>query len=218
MSLEGEVLFLSFGYALIGALLLVVVTKARLSWTVKAGAVVVTSAFYVVVFFRTQGLLGWSAPEEPPNRFQLLWARVVEPNIANKTPGAIHIWVESLDDANLPSGVPRAYRLPYSPALAHTIAVARDEIMNGHPQGGRALAFGTPESQAAPDGPPPGGPTTRARGSRGRSFERRVSRSCVPRRRRFEIGRVRPAAGTPLAAKGRAVIAAASTASCTTER
>jgi len=158
MSLEGEVLFLSFGYALIGALLLVVVTKARLSWTVKAGAVVVTSAFYVVVFFRTQGLLGWSAPEEPPNRFQLLWARVVEPNIANKTPGAIHIWVESLDDANLPSGVPRAYRLPYSPALARTIAVARDEIMNGHPQGGRALAFGTPESQAAPDGPPPAGP------------------------------------------------------------
>jgi hypothetical protein len=153
MSLEVEIIFLSIGYALLGTLLLLAVTRARLPWPVKAGAIVVTSAFYVVVFFRTQGLLGWSAPEAVPARFQLLWARVVEPNRAEEIPGAIHLWLEELDDANLPSSVPRAYRLPYSTELAHKVELARVEIMNGRPQGGRALDFGIGGGEVAPEGP-----------------------------------------------------------------
>ena len=169
MSLQTEILGLSFGYALLGVLLLLAVTRARLPWTVKAGAVVVTSVFYVLVFFRTQGLLGWSTPEAVPARFQLLWARTVEPDLAEKVPGAIHLWLEELDDTNLPSGAPRAYRLPYSTALARKVEAARVEIMNGRPQGGRALDFGVGGGEAAPDGPAapptaaaePGGDPTR---------------------------------------------------------
>jgi hypothetical protein len=168
MNLQAEILGLSFGYALLGVLLLLAVTRARLPWLVKAGAIVVTSAFYIVVFYRMQGLLGWSAPQAVPARFQLLWARTVEPNIADKVPGAIHLWLEELDDANLPSGEPRAYRLPYSTALAHKVEEARVEIMNGHPQGGRALDFGIAASDGTPVGPAapgagaePGGDPTR---------------------------------------------------------
>jgi hypothetical protein len=169
VSLQGEILGLSFGYALLGALLLLAVTRARLPWPVKAGAIVVTSAFYILVFFRTQGLLGWSTPQAVPARFQLLWARTVEPDLADQVPGAIHLWLEELDDANLPSGMPRAYRLPYSTALARKVEAARVEIMNGRPQGGRALDFGGGGGEAAPDGPPapptavaePGGDPTR---------------------------------------------------------
>jgi hypothetical protein len=88
-----------------------------------------------------------------PPRFQLLWARVVEPDRAEKIAGAIHLWVEELDDANLPSGVPRAYRLPYSTAVARKAEAARVEIMNGRPQAGRALEFGVGGGEAAPDVP-----------------------------------------------------------------
>jgi hypothetical protein len=35
--------------------------------------------------------------------------------------------------------------------------VARDEIMKGHPQGGRAADYGTGNGQAAPGGDPTGG-------------------------------------------------------------
>ncbi|CAN5423740.1 hypothetical protein BH11PSE4_BH11PSE4_09910 [soil metagenome] len=145
MSLQTEILGLSLGYALLGVLLLLALTRARLPWLVKVGAVVLTSAFYVLVYFRTQGLLGWSALQPLPPRFQLLWARSVEPNLAQGEPGAVHLWVEELDDANFPSGVPRAYRRPYSSALARKVEAARAEIASGRPQGGRAQQFGTGE-------------------------------------------------------------------------
>ena len=49
-SLQSVVLTLALSYALIGALLLIVVVYARLHWSAKAIAVVVTSAFYIASF------------------------------------------------------------------------------------------------------------------------------------------------------------------------
>lgn len=153
MELQKEILGLSIAYALLAALLLVIALRARVPWPFKAVAVLVTSAFYCVTFFRIEGLTGWSAPAPLPSQFQLLWARVVEPNPLDRDPGAVHIWVEELDAANLPIGRPRAHRLPYSPALAHKVEAARDEIMKGHPQGGRAADYGSGNGQPAPEGP-----------------------------------------------------------------
>jgi hypothetical protein len=152
MSLQTEVLGLSIAYALLGLLLLAAVTRVRLPWPVRAAAVVVTSAFYVLAYYRTQGLLGWAAPERVPDRFQLLWARAVEPNLAAGFPGAVYLWLEELDDANLPSGEPRAYRLPYSAALARKAESARVEIAGGRPQGGRAEAFGSAGNETVTGG------------------------------------------------------------------
>jgi hypothetical protein len=152
MNLQTEILGLSFGYVLLGLLLLLAVTRARLHWPVKAAAIALTSAFYVIVFFRTQGLLGWSAREPLPQHFQLLWARSVEPNLALNEPGSVHLWLEELDEDNVPSAVPRAYRLPYSAALARKVESAKVEIMSGHPQGGRAEQFGSGEGEPTPDG------------------------------------------------------------------
>jgi hypothetical protein len=127
--------------------------RARIAWPLKVAMVLVTSAFYCVAFFRIEGLSGWSAATPLPSQFQLLWARIVEPNPLDRDPGAVHIWVEELDAANLPNGQPRAHRLPYSAALAHKVEAARDEIMKGHPQGGRAADFGAGNGQPAPEGP-----------------------------------------------------------------
>ena len=118
MELQKEIVGLSIAYALLAALLLILVLRARIAWPLKTAAVLVTSAFYCVAFFRIEGLTGWSAPAPLPSQFQLLWARIVEPNPLDRDPGAVHIWVEELDAANLPSGQPRAHRLPYSAALA----------------------------------------------------------------------------------------------------
>ena len=64
---------------------------------------------------------------------------------AEGDPGSIYLWVEALDDDNRPSGVPRAYRLPYSDQLAEKTDRATSEIAAGRPQGGRAADFGTGE-------------------------------------------------------------------------
>lgn len=144
-SLQSVIVALSVSYALIGALLLLVLVYARLPWAVKAVAVVVTSAFYVVSFTASRGLLGWASTDRLPASFKLLQARIVDPHTVEGDPGSVYLWVEALDEDNRPSGVPRAYRLPYTDALAEKTHAAENQIAAGHPQGGRAADFGSGE-------------------------------------------------------------------------
>lgn len=162
MSLQTSVLGLSLAYVLLSVLLLAVLIALPVRRLVKITAILAASVFYAVVFFASQDLLGWSAPVAVPDRFQVLWTRVLEPNPARGDPGAIHLWLEELDDSNLPSGVPRAYLLPYSRELAGRVSAAQAEIEKGNPQGGRSQFFGNPPPNAGVIGPvnagaPPGG-------------------------------------------------------------
>ena len=141
-NLQSVVLTLALSYALVGALLLIVLVYARLHWSAKAVAVIVTSAFYIASFVGARGLLGWATVDRLPAAFKLLQARIVEPHSLEGDPGAIYLWVETLDDGNRPSGVPRAYRLPYRGSLAEKADKAIAEIAAGRPQGGRAADFG----------------------------------------------------------------------------
>ncbi len=144
-NLASDIILLSIAYALLGVLLLVICVFARIPWPVKAALIVLTSAFYVVSFLATRGLLGWSSSDPLPPKFRLLGARIVEPHSLEGDPGAIHLWVEALDDDNFPSGVPRAYRLPYDVHLAEKTEAAVRASANGVPQGGRTADFGNGE-------------------------------------------------------------------------
>src|SRR6478752_1382115 len=144
-NLQSVILTLALSYALIGALLLIVLVYAGLHWSAKAVAVVVTSAFYIASFIGVRGLLGWASVDRLPATFKLLQARIVEPHTLEGDPGSIYLWVETLDDGNRPSGVPRAFRLPYRNVLAEKTDKAISEIAAGRPQGGRAADFGTGE-------------------------------------------------------------------------
>lgn len=138
------VLTLSVGYALIGALLLAILVYARIGWRAKAVVIVATSAFYIASFIGVRGLLGWATIDRLPPRFKLLQARIVEPHsLAGDRAGAIYLWVETLDDDNRPSGMPRAFRIPYHDKLAEKTDKAISEIAAGHPQGGRAADYGS---------------------------------------------------------------------------
>ncbi len=136
--MTSTVLAISAAYVVIGVLLLTLGLSSRFAWWVKAAAIVVTAVFFVEVFFATKGLLGWPRTEALPARFQLLWVRVVEPDLKSSNSGAIYLWIEEVDENNVPDGVPRSYRLPYSRPLADRSAKARDEIMSGKPQQGLA--------------------------------------------------------------------------------
>jgi hypothetical protein len=144
-SLQSVILTLSISYSLVGALLLVILVYARLPWSAKAVAVVVTSTFYIVSFMGVRGLLGWASVDKLPVTFKLLQARIVEPHSFEGDPGSIYLWVEALDEDNRPNGVPRAYRIPYSDPLAEKTDKAASEIAAGRPQGGRAADFGNGE-------------------------------------------------------------------------
>jgi hypothetical protein len=129
---------ISAAYVVMGVLLLSVGLTSPLRWWVKAAAIVLTSAFFVESFFATRGLLGWPGSGRLPARFQLLWTRVVEPDPKIHDAGSIFLWVEEVDENNVPTGTPRSYRLPYTKPLADRSLKARDEIMSGNPQEGTA--------------------------------------------------------------------------------
>jgi hypothetical protein len=141
-SLTDVIIWLSIAYALLGVLLLVICVFAKIPWPVKASLIVLTSAFYVVSFFATRGLLGWSSTDPLPPKFKLLGARIVEPHSLAGDPGAIYLWVEALDDDNYPTAVPRAFRLPYNVRLAEKTESAVKASANGLPQGGRTADYG----------------------------------------------------------------------------
>jgi hypothetical protein len=141
-SLHQIIVWQSIGYTLLGALLLAILIFARLAWPIKAGLIVLTSAFYVLNSFATRALLGWSSVDPLPPRFKLLSARIVEPHSLAGDAGAIHLWVEELDEDNFPSGQPRAYRLPFDVKLAERTEAAIKASADGRPQGGRTADVG----------------------------------------------------------------------------
>jgi hypothetical protein len=131
-------LAISIAYMVLGVLLLSVSLTSPFQWWVKAAAIVVTSVFFVEQFFSTKDLLGWPGTGRLPPRFQLLWTRVVEPDPKVRDPGSIFLWVEEVDENNVPTGTPRSYRLAYTKPMADRSLKARDEIMSGNPQEGTA--------------------------------------------------------------------------------
>jgi hypothetical protein len=132
------VLAISIAYVVMAVLLLSMGLTSRFAWWIKGVVIVVTSVFFIESFFATKSLLGWPGTGQLPHRFQLLWTRVVEPDPKISDPGAIYLWVEELDENNVPSGTPRSYQLKYSPPLADRTNKAKDEIMAGNPQEGTA--------------------------------------------------------------------------------
>lgn len=159
---QTHVLLLTLAYVTTTALLLAILSRMAFNRLAKAAAIVLASCFYIAVFFSTQGLLGWSAPVALPERFKVLWTYVIEPDPAHANPGAVHLWVEELDAANLPSGEPRSYLLPYSRQLADRVTQAQGQIKDGMLVGGKPRYYGDHSSTQGLSGPvnvnaPPGG-------------------------------------------------------------
>lgn len=141
MSMQAHVLYLTLAYVALGTLLLIILMRIEVPRIVKMGFIFALTFFYVAVFFSSQSLLGWAAASAVPERFQILWTRIVEPNPSRQWPGAIYLWVEELDRHNIASGVPRAFVVPYSVELASRVSTAQAEIKKGNPQAGTRQAF-----------------------------------------------------------------------------
>jgi len=101
--------------------------------------------FFGVSYASIAGLIGWPSEARVPERFQLDWGTVVEPDKVNGSPGSIYLWVEALDENNVPAGTPRAFRVPYSRDLADRIGHAKERIEQGKDQAGTARDLDVPD-------------------------------------------------------------------------
>jgi hypothetical protein len=149
LTITPTLIAIAAAYVLMALLLLSLNLSSRIAWWLKATTIVITSAFFIEIFFASKNLLGWPAYGGLPPKFQLLWSRVVEPDPKMGSKGSIYLWVEQVDENNVPSGLPRAIRLPYSVKLAERSLKARDEIMAGNPQEGTSEEMSGDEPNSA---------------------------------------------------------------------
>ena len=138
-------------YVIVAVLLLSLNIAPRWAWWIKATAIIITSAFFVISYYSMIDLMGWPVKARLPEKFQMLWAKVNEPDKLLNTPGAIYMWVEALDKDNIPTGLPRAYRLPYTQPLETGIENALDMIAAGQEVGGTANMMDDQEQRRGQD-------------------------------------------------------------------
>jgi len=131
------VLGLSVAYAVLALLLGVVVLSTRIPIAVKIISTGSVVALIFVTYWGIAEIRGLPSDTSPPKLFRLHWARVVEPNKVSDVPGSIFLWIEELDEHNYPSGLPRAYRLPFSRDLADAIQSALAAISDGEEVAGQ---------------------------------------------------------------------------------
>jgi hypothetical protein len=138
-------------YVVVAVLLLSLNLTSLWHWGIKASAIAVTTLFFGISYASIAGLIGWPSDARLPVHFQLDWATVVEPDKLNGSPGTIYLWLETLDEDNVPAGTPRAFRVPYTRELADRIGRAKERIEKGMDQAGTARELDVPEGMPDQD-------------------------------------------------------------------
>jgi hypothetical protein len=132
-------LLLTLLYVALAFLLLVLCLATRWPLWVKAGMVLAVTASYFVAQAAFQSMLGWPAPNTPPEKFVLLAVVVEEPDKERRQKGALYVWVNALRD-NKPVQEPRAYKLPYARDLHALLGEAMKKSRQGVSQIGSTEA------------------------------------------------------------------------------
>lgn len=136
-------------YVMIAVLLLSMNLVSRWRWWIKGAAIVVTGAFFVASYFAINAVRGWPSNDQLPDRFSLVATRIVEPDQFTGDAGAIYLWVEQLDENNIPDGHPRSYQLVYTPPLADAADGAQALLDDGQQVQGTIEQAQPDEAEAA---------------------------------------------------------------------
>lgn len=132
------VLYLALAYAALGVVVLGLNVYSRWPLWVKLGSIAVVTGFYFVTWQSLQGVLGWPARVDLPDRFILLSTSIHEPNKSTGEPGRVHLWVTPVGADDRPMDQPRAFELPYDDTLHSRLEEAKKEMRNGVMQIGKA--------------------------------------------------------------------------------
>jgi hypothetical protein len=140
-------------YVAIAVLLLSLNVASLWRWPIKASAIVVTTGLFVGTYIAVNAIVGWPTTDRLPPRASFLASRIVEPDSFTGDPGVIFVWLQGIDDKNLPVGEPRAYRLSYTRNVAKDVVEA--QRMRGQ---GRDVVGTFDYSPDMPDATPGGTP------------------------------------------------------------
>jgi len=145
-------------YAATAVLLLSLNIASLWRWPVKASAIVITNGLFVGTYMAISALIGWPSNDRLPDRASFLASRIVEPDKFTGDPGAIFVWLQGIDEKNLPVGEPRAYKLAYDRAVARDVFEAQRLRGQGRDVLG-TFDYSEPREEPTPRTPPVAGKT-----------------------------------------------------------
>ncbi len=137
-------------YGLLALLLLSLNIFSLWRWWVKAGAMLVTGAVFLAAYLIISGLLGWPSESQLPPRFSLIGTHVEEPDQQNGKPGHIYLWVQEIDEHQLPVAAPRAYAMPYTVSEMKGVTKSQEMLDRGE------AVLGESKTQVTETGTKPG--------------------------------------------------------------
>lgn len=132
-----ERLLLTLAYVTTSALLLLFCFYTSFSKKIKLSGVVALTVFYIFSWQGYLGILGWPTSEELPEKFNINWVVIEEPNKVLNQEGGLFLWVRELNDADKPIGDPRAYKLFWNSENQKKAQDALHRIKEGEQLNGR---------------------------------------------------------------------------------
>lgn len=101
-------------YILIAIFLLYLNLYTTWNWKYKVAGIVVTSFFYLVLYFSFPPVLGSPTDENPPPDFRIIGTHVQKPDNPDAGNGMIYLWLARIGPTLEIIEPPRAYKLPYT--------------------------------------------------------------------------------------------------------
>ena len=126
-----------FANMVLGILVITLIFKTRWNAAIKIAAMLSVIMFYHTTVQSYPALMGWPTSINLPQRFKLEGLLFDEPNKSTQSRGRIFVWVTDLKDFRKP--VPRAYVLPYTPALHTKLYDAGQKLRRSLPQLGEVI-------------------------------------------------------------------------------
>ncbi len=124
---------MTFAYLVLALLLLVLLTRTRWNWTIKGLAIVGVAALTYSTAISYSPLIGWPTGIRLPKRFNLIGIHVDEPNKNTQAKGTIYLWLTDMEQ-QIGKNIPRAYKIPYTPALHNKLNEASKKLRKNLPQ------------------------------------------------------------------------------------
>ena len=115
---------LTIAFVLLTAIILWFVIGSKGQWFLKASCIALTLYFSLSLSQSLHDVAGWPAAEQLPDKFEIHWGLVEEPDKATGKKGRIYLWLTPEADKEdsswfmsfyeSESGSPRVYSIPYS--------------------------------------------------------------------------------------------------------
>jgi len=156
-------------FIILASLALWIIIGSKGWWILKAFAVVFACGFSILLWKSLDELQGWPTTDSIPNKFEIKWVVVDEPNKKTGSDGSIYVWLKDIEPAKANhswyltskhkniNDEPRLHKTPYTKNGHEQAMKIQEKIGKGEKAYGQKKGKGMGEGGEGGDGKGPKG-------------------------------------------------------------